>query len=378
MRVCDLIIGGDFSVPGLDVPADGLWDDELAVIISNADVCAVNLEGPLTERLEERPKIGVHLKSAPAFAKYMKANGVSLVSLANNHIFDYDEPGVEDTERFCDGAGLLHAGIHRPEHTAESPVKYVIVKGKRIGFYCIAEHEFNYKDDFSTSTNLLEPARNVLEIQNAQKACDALIVFAHVGPEHWAYPSPRMVSMFRCFAEAGASAVINSHAHHVMGMECHHGVPIFYGLGNLCFAMEVKETSWHQGMLAKLAIAEDGTVKAETLFTSFDVAKARINWDKSPERKEEFLKISSALANPKTVDEQWGRFCSLQRKHILKEIVKGELAMLPGAFMRCIWGGNGTVSSGSYYAKGSRMLRAMFQCENHADVLARIFRDFEK
>ena len=369
-----ILIGGDFSVAGCYVPQTPLWDDRLSSLLEAADFRMLNLEGPMTDAEERRPKIGVSLKESPEFTVYLQRNRIDMVSLANNHIFDYGEKGVEDTIKACDEHYILHTGIVNRAQELAIPVKYVEIKGKRIGFYCLAEHEFNYHDDFSVSTVLLEPAKNILEIQQARKECDALVVFSHIGPENTAFPSPRMLSLFRCFAEAGASAVINAHAHHVMGMECHKNVPIFYGLGNLMFSMKSNMPGWNEGMIA--CLKWNGSVfKGTPVFTVFDSEKMMVSLDDSSQRHEEFMKISSDLRNPVAMDIHWHDFCAFQRKHIMKECAKGAIAMLPFYIKQRILGKNHTVSPTSYFAKGARMLRGMFQCENHADVLARIFRD---
>ena len=370
-----IMLGGDLSYAG-EVPKEAsLWGKGLQSLIEESDFLALNLEGPLTAEEVQRPKIGAHLKGRSGLASFLRQNHVKFVSLANNHIFDYEENGVRETMRLCNENGISFAGIAEEPWCKTSPVKYADVKGRRIGFYCLAEHEFNYKDDFSLSTVLLEPARNVLEIQRSRKECDALIVFSHIGPEHTAYPSPRMVSLFHCFAEAGASAIVNAHAHHVMGMENYGGVPIFYGLGNLLFSMKSQMPGWKEGMLAHLELQEYGSFVGKPVFTAFDAEKVQVSMDENPQRAVEFKQISDILSNPVELDALWHDFCCSQRRHILKECAKGGIAMLPCFLASKITGRHRKVKASSYFAKGGRMLRGMFQCENHADVLARIFRD---
>ncbi|HWC57978.1 MAG TPA: CapA family protein [Candidatus Paceibacterota bacterium] len=62
----------------------------------------------------------------PAFATALKDAGFDLVSLVNNHSFDYGKDGLTDTEAVLDAADIPYIS---PTKTTAS----IVVKGKRIG-----------------------------------------------------------------------------------------------------------------------------------------------------------------------------------------------------------------------------------------------------
>ena len=103
----------------------------------------------------------------------------------------------------------------------------------------------------------------------------------------------------------------------------------------------------------------------------------QVSLDNSVERRNEFHMISKTLNDPLTLDARWHEFCCSQRKHILKEMFKGFLAMMPAFLKYALFSRSlKVVKPSCNFAKGARMWRGMFQCENHTDVLARIFRDY--
>ena len=131
-------------------------------------------------------------------------------------------------------------------------------------------------------------------------------------------------------------------------------------------------------MLAKIIINHDNSICSEPIFTKFDIESGHVTLDNSEERLIEFNNISNILSNKKLLDDKWYEHCQIQKNHYLKETIKGMLAMLPQTIKMLVLKGNHKTQPNSYFAKGARMIRGMFQCENHSDVMARIFRDFSE
>ena len=97
------------------------------------------VEGPLTFCEQRRPKIGVALKGEAWVASYLRENGVGMVSLANNHIFDYEEAGVLETIHLCDENKISCAGIVNRAVDKSHPVKYLDIQGENsvIQLFCM-------------------------------------------------------------------------------------------------------------------------------------------------------------------------------------------------------------------------------------------------
>ncbi len=68
----------------------------IADTLSGADVTVANLETSVTERGTPEPK-QFHFRAPASAYQAVKAAGIDVVSLANNHAMDYGRDGLDDT-----------------------------------------------------------------------------------------------------------------------------------------------------------------------------------------------------------------------------------------------------------------------------------------
>jgi hypothetical protein len=77
----------------------------IATILRRADVAMVNLESAVTTRGTPEPK-RFHFRAPPTAYQAVKAAGIDVVSLANNHALDYGRVGLLDTLDAATAAGV--------------------------------------------------------------------------------------------------------------------------------------------------------------------------------------------------------------------------------------------------------------------------------
>jgi len=75
---------------------------DLKDIIACSDLAILNLECPLTSSETPIIKTGPALKANLKFGRIIKSLGFNMVTLANNHIMDFGEKGLEDTLKNLD------------------------------------------------------------------------------------------------------------------------------------------------------------------------------------------------------------------------------------------------------------------------------------
>lgn len=88
---------------------------KLVELIRSADAAFTNLE-ILFHDYEPYPMHesgGTYLRAEPDLAKELVWAGFDLVSRANNHAGDFGVLGMELTTKYCEAAGLVHAGVGR-------------------------------------------------------------------------------------------------------------------------------------------------------------------------------------------------------------------------------------------------------------------------
>lgn len=264
-----ILIAGDFAprarIAGL-LEEERYADifSEVIPITARADYSIVNLEAPVVENplAIKISKCGGHLKCNAKAVKAIKYAGFDMVTLANNHLYDYGPEGVLDTLRVCHNEGIDTIGAGKDLKQASSII-YKEIKGLRFAFINCCEHEFSIATDSTPGSNPLNPISQFYSISQAKKNSDRVIVIVHGGHEHYQLPSPRMQEVYRFFVDAGADAVINHHQHCYSGYEMYNSRPIFYGIGNFCFDIIPTrvDTIWNKGYMVELEFGEQVTFK---------------------------------------------------------------------------------------------------------------------
>lgn len=256
-----IIIAGDFA-PRFRVSNlinDEKYGDVFGEVLkytSNANYSIVNLEAPIVNSYIARPidKYGPNLKCSSKAIKALKYAGFNMVTLANNHICDYGEIGVQDTLVACEIEGIDSVGAGHNLEEASSTF-YKTIKGIKFAFINCCETEFSIATVEKSGANPLNPIRQFYKIREARKSADKVIVIVHGGHEHFNLPSLRMKETYRFFVDAGADVVVNHHQHCYSGYEIYKSSLIFYGLGNFCFdRIPVVNDKWNYGFMLQLDI----------------------------------------------------------------------------------------------------------------------------
>lgn len=256
-----ILLVGDFF-PGLRLekamhqpPTEVLGS--FASDIQQADLAIVNLEAPLTSHLQPILKTGPALKGSPQAAAFLKSAGFHLLALANNHILDFGEAGLQDTLDTLDKAGLQYVGAGAHAAAAAQPFWFTH-SGSKLAVLNFADNEWSTTHGANAGANPIDPIENYRTIRAIKKQADFLLVITHSGHERYPLPSPRQKSLFRFYIEAGASAVVNHHPHCVSGYEQYQDGIIFYSLGNFLFDQGIQsDIAWDRGLGVTLQFQRD-------------------------------------------------------------------------------------------------------------------------
>lgn len=206
---------------------DGLWD-----LTEDADLVFANLEAPLTNLSEPREAKRYLLRAEAGASGLFSARHV--VGLANNHILDFGESGLEQTRSTLAARGVPCVGAGRSLEEAMAP--WVAEVGEvRVGFLAAADPRYgaaapDRPGTFPADASLLRDA-----LRSLVTRADLICVTIHMGIEFTRVPSGRMRELADlCLAE-GASVVGFHHAHCVSGATNRDRGVILWGMGN--FAM---------------------------------------------------------------------------------------------------------------------------------------------
>ena len=217
--------------------------------LMKSDLAMVNLETPVMRKPPKESKYGTRMRfvAPPKRVKTLPKNGITAVTLANNHYWDMHKAGVLETPTILAELGITAVGATRHEDPLFR-VETVTVRGWKIGFVAAAavcNTEWATKHPKLPYAEPPDFARQVEPvIRAARKDHDLVIATFHWGEEYEDAPAGWQVRAARRMIDAGADAVIGHHPHVLQGIERYkHGV-IAYSLGNFLFDNTYTTRRW--------------------------------------------------------------------------------------------------------------------------------------
>jgi len=231
-----------------EIPASKLFGEVMPTFFYG-DVVIGNLETPLTDKTEPTPvksPASIELKrnfvfktESPDTAQTMRDAGITVLTLANNHILDYREEGLVDTIGHLEAAGIKYAGAGLDSKKAAKPA-LLDIAGMEVAVLAASDvvPEGFAADKKKPGIVSMKNAGSFMKlIRKARKDNpDALLVLSlHWGVEATLTPSDRQKTLARKFIDAGADLIVGHHPHRIQGVEFYKGRPIFYSLGNFVF-----------------------------------------------------------------------------------------------------------------------------------------------
>lgn len=241
----DVLLDDNYSpMISLKQRAGGVKDTfsgDLLKEMTEADIFMLNNEFTFTNRGEPMPDKSYTFRSDTQNVKYLFDMGADLVSLANNHTFDFGEISLLDTLDTLEEAGMPQVGAGRNIKEASAPV-YFDTGDMRIGFLAATQIERIASPPTRGATEnepgvfrCLNPDALYEAVKEARKNCDYLVVFIHWGTEKTDQPDWAQLEQGPGLAAAGADLIIGAHPHVLQGLESVDGVPVVYSLGNFWF-----------------------------------------------------------------------------------------------------------------------------------------------
>ena len=282
-----------------------LFGDTLE-LFKNNDVTFVNLECAITESENRIKKFGPNLKSPRETADVLKALGVNLCGLSNNHIFDFGIEGARDTMKALDEVGIDYTGFG--ENYEDSRKNYFVEKnGEKVCFITVCEHEYSYALDNRMGSRPFDPFDTMADIRAAKAEADRVIVLYHGGKEHCQYPSPRLMKACREMVHNGADVILCQHTHCISCYENYMGSHILYGQGNFHFICEYEGLpGWPTGLMVTY---DTDTRDMEFIFIkNNDIGIELVKGEELETLKKEFAERNEILAKGQW-KEKWHEFC---------------------------------------------------------------------
>lgn len=234
---------------------------DLIMRMDSADILMINNEFAYSDRGQPLSGKTFTFRAKPQMAAELERLSVDIVSLANNHIYDYGETALLDTLDLLDQHAIPRVGAGRNLEEAKKIV-YFQTEDMRIAYVSATQIERSYvytKEATETSPGVLrtyDPTVFLEVIREAKATSDFVVVYVHWGTEGVDRFEADQRQLGYQFIDAGADLVIGDHPHCLQGIEFYKGVPIFYSLGNYWFNSRTLDTGLVEADVSSEGIRE--------------------------------------------------------------------------------------------------------------------------
>ena len=235
-------------------------DPLLIAEMQKDDITFMNNEFTISDRGKPMANKAYTFRAATANTALYNTLGVDIVSLANNHAYDYGKDAFLDTIDALAAHNIATIGGGKDLDAAMTPV-YYIVNGRKIAYVAASRAE-KYKltpEATAISPGILrcyDTAKFLQVIREAEANSDFVIACVHWGTEYSDKLQKEQTSTARDYIDAGVDLIVGAHAHQLQGVEYYNGKAIFYNLGNFWFNSYDIDTG-----LLKVELFHDGTTK---------------------------------------------------------------------------------------------------------------------
>lgn len=185
-----------------------------AELFKSDDLTLVNLENPVTTVTKHKSNQYI-FRMDPENLEMLTAAGIEAVNIANNHIQDFYQDGLDETRDNLDEYGIIWSDD-------KFGATFTTRQGFIIGMVGLGN-----------DTN----ASSVYKIIDELRDDGAVIIIAscHFGQEGVYEPTDRQKKVAHELIDYGVDIVVGTHPHRLQPIEMYNGHYIFYSLSNFCF-----------------------------------------------------------------------------------------------------------------------------------------------
>ena len=228
----------------------GILSEKVLKIMTESDLMVANSEFTVSNRGTKMSGKQYTFRAKPERLKIYDEMGVDLVTLANNHVYDFGKDAFLDMLDHFDQYNIPHIGAGHNLNEAKEAY-FFIVNGYKIAFINGTRAEKYILTPGATETTegvfrCYDPTNMINEIKKLKQESDFVITIMHFGKEGSHELEKEQVDSAKKYIDAGSDVVIGHHAHVLQGIEFYKNKPIIYNLGDFIFNGNTEDTAIFQ------------------------------------------------------------------------------------------------------------------------------------
>ena len=200
--------------------------------LMHGDLVTGNLECLVSTRGAPSRFSHSHFRTRPEFAEPL-LRMFDVVTLANNHVFDFGLDAITDTIMFLERIGVRHVGIGASAAEAVRPARFA--RGGMTVDVFGASDVTNIADGWSGIHVASVDALLLAAVARSKAEGAVVVVHLHAGGGDVELPSPRVYGLHEKLRAAGADVVLGHHPHRVQGWLERGNAIGFFSLGDFIF-----------------------------------------------------------------------------------------------------------------------------------------------
>ena len=237
----------------------GILSEEVVSTMTKSDLMIANSEFTVSTRGKALNGKQYTFRANPTRLTIYEEMGIDLVTLANNHVYDFGKDAFLDMLDSFDEYKIPRIGAGRNIEEAMKPY-YFIVNGYKIAFVNATRAEKYIMTpeagvDSPGVFRCYDPTGMEALIKEVKENSDYVIAIIHFGKEGSHDLEKEQVESAKKYIDAGASVVVGHHAHVLQGVEIYNDKPIIYNLGDFIFNANEEETAMFQ-----IKLKDDGSM----------------------------------------------------------------------------------------------------------------------
>lgn len=224
----------------------GILSEDMVKYMKDSDLMIINSEFCFSNRGTPLPKKTYTFRAKPEHVSIYDEMGIDLVTLANNHVYDFGKDAFLDTLSTLENAKIPYVGAGRNIEEAKEPY-YFIINGYKIAFVNATRAEKYILTPEATKDSpgvfrAYDPNPYAELIKETKKNSDYVVALIHWGTENVHTLEKVQVETGKLYIDSGADLIVGTHAHELQGVEFYQDKLIAYNLGDFIFNAQTKNT----------------------------------------------------------------------------------------------------------------------------------------
>lgn len=218
--------------------------------LQSYDMLFGNLEGPISATGTNQGSV-YSFRMDPIVGSTLKELGFDVISIANNHSFDWGVYAFKETLEILTKNNIVYIGGGKNEKEAYTPYIKTLPDGTTIAMLGLSQFGSGYMraKEKSAGIAIIDKDFITAAVEILSTQYDIVVVSMHFGEEYEPLPNKYQKTIAEAIIDAGGDVVVGHHPHVLQPLETYKNGYIAYSMGNFIFDQNFSNETMTGGIL---------------------------------------------------------------------------------------------------------------------------------